>query len=102
MVSPNPIAQFLTQRPLMLLDGALATELERRGADLHDVLWSAKVLMEQSNLIRAVHRDYFEAGVTALTQFAPHNSCAIRSRWPRKRGMIFGPSRVIASAARCL
>ena len=62
MVSPNPIAQFLTQRPLMLLDGALATELERRGADLHDVLWSAKVLMEQSNLIRAVHRDYFEAG----------------------------------------
>ena len=62
MVSPNPIAQFLTQRPLMLLDGALATELERRGADLHDVLWSAKVLMEQPNLIRAVHRDYFEAG----------------------------------------
>jgi homocysteine S-methyltransferase len=62
LVSPNPIAQFLTQRPLMLLDGALATELERRGADLHDVLWSAKVLMEQSNLIRAVHRDYFEAG----------------------------------------
>ena len=62
MVSPNPIAQFLTQRPLMILDGALATELERRGADLHDVLWSAKVLMEQPNLIRAVHRDYFEAG----------------------------------------
>jgi homocysteine S-methyltransferase len=62
LVSPNPIAQFLTQRPLMLLDGALATELERRGADLHDVLWSAKVLMEQPNLIRAVHRDYFEAG----------------------------------------
>ena len=62
MVSPNPIAQFLTQRPLMLLDGALATELERRGAHLHDVLWSAKVLMEQPNLIRAVHRDYFEAG----------------------------------------
>jgi homocysteine S-methyltransferase len=62
LVSPNPIAQFLMQRPLMLLDGALATELERRGADLHDVLWSAKVLMEQPNLIRAVHRDYFEAG----------------------------------------
>jgi homocysteine S-methyltransferase len=58
----DPIAQFLQQRPLLLLDGALATELERRGADLHDPLWSAKVLMEQPNLIRAVHRDYFEAG----------------------------------------
>ncbi|MGA2562103.1 MAG: homocysteine S-methyltransferase [Steroidobacteraceae bacterium] len=62
MASLNPIAQFLTQQPLMLLDGALATELERRGADLHDALWSAKVLMEQPNLIRLVHRDYFEAG----------------------------------------
>jgi len=62
LVSPNPIAQFLLQRPLIVLDGALATELERRGAHLHDVLWSAKVLMEQPNLIRAVHRDYFEAG----------------------------------------
>jgi homocysteine S-methyltransferase len=62
VTSPNPIAQFLLQRPLMIVDGALATELERRGADLHDVLWSAKVLMEQPNLIRAVHRDYFEAG----------------------------------------
>jgi homocysteine S-methyltransferase len=62
LASLNPIAQFLTQQPLMLLDGALATELERRGADLHDALWSAKVLMEQPNLIRLVHRDYFEAG----------------------------------------
>jgi len=62
LASFNPIAQFLTQQPLMLLDGALATELERRGADLHDALWSAKVLMEQPNLIRLVHRDYFEAG----------------------------------------
>jgi homocysteine S-methyltransferase len=62
LASLNPIAQFLTQQPLMLLDGALATELERRGADLHDALWSAKVLMEQPNLICLVHRDYFEAG----------------------------------------
>jgi homocysteine S-methyltransferase len=62
LASFNPIAQFLTQQPLMVLDGALATELERRGADLHDALWSAKVLMEQPNLIRLVHRDYFEAG----------------------------------------
>ncbi|HEY6453133.1 MAG TPA: homocysteine S-methyltransferase [Steroidobacteraceae bacterium] len=58
----DPIAQFLAQQPLMILDGALATELERRGADLHDPLWSARVLLEQPEQIRAVHRDYFEAG----------------------------------------
>jgi len=51
----------------MILDGALATELERRGADLSDPLWSAKVLLEQPELIRAVHRDYFAAGADVAT-----------------------------------
>lgn len=40
----------------------MATELERRGADLNDPLWSAKVLLESPQLIEAVHLDYFEAG----------------------------------------
>lgn len=46
----------------MLIDGALATELEERGADLNDPLWSAKILMEAPELIRQVHYDYFVAG----------------------------------------
>jgi homocysteine S-methyltransferase len=58
----DPIADFLAQRPLMILDGAMATELERRGADLADPLWSAKYLIEEPQLIRAVHLDYFKAG----------------------------------------
>lgn len=40
----------------------MATELEARGCDLHDPLWSAKVLLETPDLIRAVHSDYFAAG----------------------------------------
>ena len=47
---------------MVILDGALATELERRGADLRDALWSAKILLEAPELIRAVHLDYFRAG----------------------------------------
>ena len=58
----NPIATILQSHPLMILDGALATELERRGADLRDPLWSAKVLLEAPDLIRDVHMDYFRAG----------------------------------------
>jgi homocysteine S-methyltransferase len=49
------------QGPLVL-DGGLATELERRGADLRDPLWSARVLLEDPDMIRAVHADYFAAG----------------------------------------
>ncbi|MEA3151552.1 MAG: homocysteine S-methyltransferase [Gammaproteobacteria bacterium] len=62
-----PIDAFLTERPLIILDGALATELERRGADLADPLWSAKCLIEQPELIRAVHLDYFRAGADVAT-----------------------------------
>ena len=63
----DPIDGFLAQRPLMILDGALATELERRGADLKDPLWSAKCLIERPDLIRAVHLDYFYAGADVAT-----------------------------------
>lgn len=58
----NPIEKFLQNQNLIVLDGALATELEARGCDLNDSLWSAKVLMEQPELIRQVHLDYFNAG----------------------------------------
>jgi len=63
----DPIAAFLAQQPAMILDGALATELERRGADLTDPLWSAKCLIEQPDLIREVHLDYFKAGADIAT-----------------------------------
>lgn len=63
----DPIASFLAQRPMMILDGALATELERRGADLDDPLWSARCLIERPGLIREVHLDYFRAGADVAT-----------------------------------
>lgn len=64
---PDPIALWLSRRPRLVLDGALATELERRGADLRDPLWSARVLIEQPALIREVHLDYFRAGADVAT-----------------------------------
>lgn len=59
---PNLIAPLLERYPLLILDGALATELERRGCDLRDPLWSAKVLLENPERIAQVHQDYFRAG----------------------------------------
>src|SRR5436190_13562242 len=52
---------------LIVLDGGLATELERRGADLRDPLWSAKLLLENPDLIRQVHVDYLAAGANVIT-----------------------------------
>jgi len=58
----NPIASILDLHPALVIDGALATELERRGCDLKDSLWSAKILLEQPDVIKQVHADYFKAG----------------------------------------
>lgn len=58
----NPVEQILSEYSMMILDGAFSTELERRGCDLNDPLWSAKVLMENPEIIAAVHEDYFKAG----------------------------------------
>ncbi len=55
-------APFLATRGVVVLDGALATELERRGADLRDPLWSGRTLIERPDLVRAVHDAYFAAG----------------------------------------
>ncbi|HEY7659737.1 MAG TPA: homocysteine S-methyltransferase [Actinomycetota bacterium] len=58
----NPVEAILADRGTVVLDGGMATELERRGADLNDPLWSAKVLVEDAGAIRAVHEAYFDAG----------------------------------------
>lgn len=51
----------------IVLDGGLATELERRGADLDDELWSARVLLEAPDLIRQAHGAFFDAGAEVAT-----------------------------------
>ncbi|ESW34450.1 hypothetical protein PHAVU_001G153900 [Phaseolus vulgaris] len=49
-----------------VIDGGLATELERHGADLNDPLWSAKCLFSSPHLIRQVHLDYLENGADII------------------------------------
>ena len=51
----------------IILDGGLATELERRGHDLRNPLWSARLLIEDPAQIAAVHRDYLAAGAECIT-----------------------------------
>jgi homocysteine S-methyltransferase len=57
----------LAQRDCLLLDGALATELEARGFDLADPLWSARVLLEAPQAIARLHLDYLQAGADIIT-----------------------------------
>ena len=62
----NPIASILDRQPALVIDGALATELESRGYNLKDELWSAKILLEQPEAIKQLHYDYFKAGADCV------------------------------------
>jgi len=61
---------------IRVLDGGLATELERRGCDISGPLWSAHVLDQSPATIAAVHLDYLRAGAdciaTASYQVSAH------------------------------
>ncbi len=60
------INTYLEQQECLIIDGALGTELERRGCRLDDPLWSARLLQEDPGMIAAIHTDYLKAGADCL------------------------------------
>ncbi len=67
MLTRSQINRLVTELGILVLDGGLATELERQGYDLHHDLWSAQLLMTNPDAIGAVHRSYLEAGSMCIT-----------------------------------
>lgn len=62
----NTIEKILKNQKVVVIDGALGTELERKGYELNDSIWSAKFLMENPSAITQVHQDYLEAGADCI------------------------------------
>jgi homocysteine S-methyltransferase len=54
------------EAPVLILDGGLATELERRGHDISGPLWSARILLDRPDAIEQLHYDYFAAGADCV------------------------------------
>ena len=65
-MTEDPLRQLLQSQGLAILDGGLATELEAKGCDLSDELWSARLLLDEPQLIAEVHRDYLAAGADCI------------------------------------
>jgi homocysteine S-methyltransferase len=63
----NPIEVILARQNIAILDGGLATELERKGYSLKGRLWSARLLQEAPDAIRRVHLDYLIAGADIIS-----------------------------------
>src|ERR687890_1022192 len=50
----------------VLLDGAMGTELERRGVPMDAVAWDAAALLTHPDTVREVHEDYIRAGADVI------------------------------------
>ncbi len=54
-------------RSIILLDGGMGQELIARSSQPPSPLWSASVMMDEPEIVEAVHREYVEAGARVLT-----------------------------------
>jgi len=56
----------LAKGDLLLIDGAMGTELEKRGVPMSAQSWSGASLIEHPDAIVAVHEDYIRAGAQVI------------------------------------
>ena len=99
----DPLEPLLQSRSFVILDGGLATELERRGADLADPLWSGKVLIETPKRVVDVHRAFLEAGAeifTTATYQLSFEALAARGVTGAEAAKLFSHGVAVAQSAR--
>jgi S-methylmethionine-dependent homocysteine/selenocysteine methylase len=62
----SDLLQRLDGGEVVVLDGAMGTELERRGVPMDDAAWSAAALITHPDTVREVHEDYIRAGADVI------------------------------------
>jgi S-methylmethionine-dependent homocysteine/selenocysteine methylase len=65
--TPGPLARLFEHRRPVILDGAMGTELERRGVSTGLPLWSAHALLTSPGKVRQIHDEYIDAGADIIT-----------------------------------
>ncbi len=61
------IKDKLDNNKLVILDGAMGSELEKKGAQMDKNLWCGTCSVEFPELVKEVHQDYIEAGSDVIT-----------------------------------
>ncbi|MGJ8523060.1 Homocysteine S-methyltransferase [Carnimonas sp. R-84981] len=78
---PLDLASLLAEQQMLVVDGGLSNEVEAQGATLATQLWSARLLLDNPELIKRAHRAYFDAGadiaITASYQASLEGFAAI-------------------------
>ena len=67
MLSPTKFVTTLEAKPRWLLDGAVGTELERRGYHTSLPFWTAFAALDHPDLLSSIHGDYIKAGADIIS-----------------------------------
>lgn len=61
------VDDMLERGGTIVLDGAMGTELQARGAVMDEDAWCARAMLEHPGIVRAIHADYIAAGADVVT-----------------------------------
>ena len=61
------LAKRIEDREVILLDGAVGTQLQKMGVPLSDRAWAGIALKDYTYTVRRMHEDYIRAGVDIIT-----------------------------------
>ena len=67
MAGYQELEQRLANGEVLVLDGAIGTEITRLGAPAHPIAWSAEALFTHPHTVRKVHERYIKAGADIIT-----------------------------------
>jgi S-methylmethionine-dependent homocysteine/selenocysteine methylase len=59
-------AQRLAAGEVIVLDGAVSTELQRRGVPVDEISWFGSANLEHLDVVRAIHEDHIRAGAEVI------------------------------------
>ena len=90
------------RRTIVLLDGGVGQELYRRSTRPAAPLWSVQVMMDEPELVEAVHLDFIEAGARIITvnTYTATLHRLTREGLPDKFEVLHGAALAAAASAR--
>ena len=61
------IQEKIDQGKIILLDGGIGAELEKKGAKMDQNLWCGKCSVDSPEFLKEVHENYIDAGADVIT-----------------------------------
>ena len=67
MAGYQHLKERLDQREVLILDGAIGTELQAMGVPMHPIAWCGEALYTQPYTVRQMHERYIRAGADIIS-----------------------------------